>query len=204
MTGTVTGLLIGEDRITESSGGLHPHIYPATGHTNGIVALAGAEEIDRAITSGWAAHRSWMALTADRRRDLLLDLADAVHEHLDELAQLNVADYGVPISFAGTAILLERFLRHFAGYVDTAKAHQGGDQMGKRRKVATGTDAALAWDDRHCVAIEQALQCIDYQWADAGMSATQSKQLQHDHQARHVPRKRIAKTRAVREDEVGL
>jgi hypothetical protein len=36
------------------------------------------------------------------------------------------------------------------------------------------------------------------------MSATQSKQLQHDHQARHVPRKRIAKTRAVREDEVSL
>ncbi len=36
------------------------------------------------------------------------------------------------------------------------------------------------------------------------MSATQSKQLQHDHQPRHVPRKRIAKTRAVREDEVGL
>lgn len=29
-----------------------------------------------------------------------------------------MADYGVPISFAGTAMLLERFLRHFAGYVD--------------------------------------------------------------------------------------
>jgi Aldehyde dehydrogenase family len=29
-----------------------------------------------------------------------------------------VHDYAVPISFAGNAILLERFLRHFAGYVD--------------------------------------------------------------------------------------
>ena len=59
-----------------------------------------------------------MSLTVDRRRDLLIDLADAVHEHLDELARLNVHDYAVPISFAGNAILLERFLRHFAGYVD--------------------------------------------------------------------------------------
>jgi aldehyde dehydrogenase (NAD+) len=41
-----------------------------------------------------------------------------VHEHLDELAHLNVYDYAVPISFAGNAILLERFLRHFAGYAD--------------------------------------------------------------------------------------
>ena len=70
-----------------------------------------------------------MSLTVDRRRDLLIDLADAVHEHLDELAALNVHDYAVPISFAGTAILLERFLRHFAGYVD--KPH-GASTPGQR------------------------------------------------------------------------
>jgi aldehyde dehydrogenase (NAD+) len=112
------GLLIGGDRITETSGGMHPHIYPATGQPNAVIPLAGAAEIDRAVTSAWQAHREWMSLTVDRRRDLLIDLADAVHENLDELARLNVHDYAVPISFAGNAILLERFLRHFAGYVD--------------------------------------------------------------------------------------
>src|SRR5204863_775431 len=110
--------LIGGDRITDSSGGIHPHIYPATGQPNATVTLAGAEEIDSAVSSAWNAHREWMALTVDRRRDLLIDLADAVHENLDELARLNVHDYAVPISFAGNAILLERFIRHFAGYVD--------------------------------------------------------------------------------------
>ena len=59
-----------------------------------------------------------MSLTVDRRRDMLIDLADVVHDHLDELAVLNVHDYAVPISFAGTAHMLEWFLRHFAGYVD--------------------------------------------------------------------------------------
>ncbi|MCV7392019.1 aldehyde dehydrogenase family protein [Mycobacterium porcinum] len=94
------------------------HIYPATGRPNGTVELAGAAEIDNAVRAAAKAQREWVALTVDRRRDLLIGLADVVHEHLDELAKLNVADYGVPISFAGTAMLLERFLRHFAGYAD--------------------------------------------------------------------------------------
>lgn len=120
MTSTIDaqGPLIAGDRITRSSGGTHQHIYPATGQPNGSVQLAGAAEIDAAVAAAWDAHREWMSLTADRRRDLLFDLADAVHDNLDELARLNVHDYAVPISFAGNGILLERFLRHFAGYVD--------------------------------------------------------------------------------------
>ncbi|ORW31333.1 betaine-aldehyde dehydrogenase [Mycobacterium paraense] len=112
------GLLIAGDRITRSSGGTHEHIYPATGQPNASVPLAGAAEINEAVAAAWDAHREWMSLTADRRRDLLIDLADAVHDNLDELARLNVHDYAVPISFAHNGILLERFLRHFAGYVD--------------------------------------------------------------------------------------
>lgn len=112
------GLLIAGDRVNRSSGGTHQHTYPATGRPNATVHLAGAAEIDEAVASAWRAHREWMSLTADRRRDLLIDLADAVHERLDELARLNVHDYAVPISFAHNAIILERFLRHFAGYVD--------------------------------------------------------------------------------------
>ena len=114
----MTGLLIGGERITVASGGAYEHIYPASGQPNAVIPLAGAEEIDRAVESGWQAHRAWMSLTVDRRRDLLIGLADVVHAHLDELARLNVEDYAVPISYAGTALLLERFLRHFAGYVD--------------------------------------------------------------------------------------
>jgi acyl-CoA reductase-like NAD-dependent aldehyde dehydrogenase len=112
------GLLIAGDRVTETSGGTYAHIYPATGQPNAHIPLAGADDIDRAVASAWDAHREWMSLTVDRRRDLLIDLADAVRNNLDDLARLNVHDYAVPISFAGNAILLERFLRHFAGYVD--------------------------------------------------------------------------------------
>jgi acyl-CoA reductase-like NAD-dependent aldehyde dehydrogenase len=117
------GLLIGGDRITATSVPHHTHIFPATGRPNATVALAGAPEIDRAVTVAAQAQREWSALTVDRRRDLLIGLADAVRDHLDELAALNVHDYAVPISYAGTAVVLERFLRHFAGYVDKAHGH---------------------------------------------------------------------------------
>ena len=103
---------------TASGGTLRPHLPGDRASPTPTFALAGADDIDRAVASAWEAHREWMSLTVDRRRDLLIDLADAVHENLDELARLNVHDYAVPISFAGNAILLERFLRHFAGYVD--------------------------------------------------------------------------------------
>ncbi|MEU1521298.1 aldehyde dehydrogenase family protein [Nocardia rhamnosiphila] len=111
-------LLIGGDRIDRSSGGARVHIFPGTGRPNGTVQLAGADEIDRAVESSRIAQREWMSFTADRRRDLLIDLADAVHERMAEFSRLNVHDYGVPVSLAINTLLLERFLRHFAGYVD--------------------------------------------------------------------------------------
>jgi acyl-CoA reductase-like NAD-dependent aldehyde dehydrogenase len=117
VTGAPVGLLIGGDRIT-STESLHQHIFPATGRPNATVALAGAAEIDRAVTAAREAQREWAALTVDVRRDRMIDLADVVHDHLAELAALNVQDYAVPIAFAGTAIMLESFLRHFAGYAD--------------------------------------------------------------------------------------
>lgn len=117
MTGAPVGLLIGGDRIT-STESTHEHIFPATGRPNATVALAGAAEIDRAVGTAREAQREWASQTVDVRRDRIIDLADVVHDHLDELAALNVQDYAVPISFAGTALMLESFLRHFAGYAD--------------------------------------------------------------------------------------
>ncbi|WP_216893029.1 aldehyde dehydrogenase family protein [Nocardia alni] len=112
------GLIIGGDRVTRTSGGTHAHIDPATGRVNATVPLAGPDEIGAAVAAGWEAQREWMSFTADRRRDLLIDLADAVAEQMAEFSRLNVLDYAVPISLAVNTILLERFLRHFAGYVD--------------------------------------------------------------------------------------
>ena len=62
------GLLIDEKLITQSSGGIHQHIYPATGEPNVAVPLAGGAEIGRAVSSAWHAHRVWMSLTCRASR----------------------------------------------------------------------------------------------------------------------------------------
>jgi aldehyde dehydrogenase (NAD+) len=114
-------LLIGGDRITESSGGSYQHVYPGTGRVNFAVAMAGEPEFDAAISSSTEAQREWASLTVDKRRDLLFQLAELVHEHQEELSLLNVHDYGVPRLMAINGLLAERFLRYYAGYAD--KAH---------------------------------------------------------------------------------
>ncbi|WP_068269754.1 aldehyde dehydrogenase family protein [Aldersonia kunmingensis] len=124
------GLLIGGDWVEHSSGGQHEHIYPASGRTNAVVALAGEAEIDRAVRGAHAAQREWVALTPERRRDLLIDLADALHEHTAELGRLNVHDFGVPsLMTEGHVGLAESFIRFYAGYVD--KAHGSSTPISK-------------------------------------------------------------------------
>ena len=114
-------MLIGGEWVTGASGGRYDHVYAATGRPNATIEMAGAAEIDRAVTAAWGAQREWMAMTVDRRRDLLIDLADAVHDRADELTRANVADYAVPIMFSPVhTSQLERFLRYYAGFVDKA------------------------------------------------------------------------------------
>ena len=55
--GEPVGLLVGGDRITNSSGAFHDHIYPATGRPNATIVLAGAAEIDLAVASAREAQR---------------------------------------------------------------------------------------------------------------------------------------------------
>ena len=91
MTGAPVGLLIGGDRIT-STGSTHEHIFPATGRSNATVALAGAAEVDRAVAAAREAQREWAAQTVDVRRDRLIELADTIHQNMDELATMKVQE----------------------------------------------------------------------------------------------------------------
>lgn len=111
-------LLIGGERVTAGSGGTYDHLYPATGARNATIPMAGETEIDRAVESAWDAQREWVSYPVDRRRDLLFGLADLIRDRFGELSELNVHDYGVPISVAGNSVLTERFFRYYAGYTD--------------------------------------------------------------------------------------
>ncbi|MGX7677949.1 aldehyde dehydrogenase family protein [Jatrophihabitans sp. DSM 45814] len=121
MTSTVelpTSLLIGDESINDASGGTFDHVFPGTGGVNATITMAGPEEVDRAVRSAAAAQREWQAMSVEQRRNLLMGLAKAVDDAADELALLNVHDYGVPIAMAGNSGLLVKFLEYYAGWID--------------------------------------------------------------------------------------
>lgn len=93
-------LLIGDQRVTDSTGGRFRHVYAATGAATGDVPQAGVAEIDDAVRAAREALPAWRALTGDKRRNLLLAYAALLDQHSERLSQLNVIDNATPITVA--------------------------------------------------------------------------------------------------------
>ena len=62
-------LHIGGEARTSGAGGVHQHVYPATGEVQGPVPLAGPDDVDAAVQAAQAATRAWRAWTPWQRRE---------------------------------------------------------------------------------------------------------------------------------------
>lgn len=109
-------LIVGERRIASADGGVHEHLYPGTGQTTIALPLAGAAEMDAAVRAARHAFSAWRALSGDRRRDLLIRLADLVQARSVELCDIGTAENGIPRSKA--------VFHHWAA-VDAFRYHAG-------------------------------------------------------------------------------
>ena len=94
-------------------------INPATEEIITEYPLADAAAAERAIARAVQAQREWVRLPMATRRDGLLAIADTVSAHLEELAGLESADVGKPITDARAEIggVAECF-RYYAGVID--------------------------------------------------------------------------------------
>ncbi|KPM37430.1 Aldehyde dehydrogenase, cytosolic 1 [Neonectria ditissima] len=84
------------------------------------VALAGKEDVDRAVAAASAAFKTWRSTPAKTRRDCMLKLADLIEANGNTFAELTRITLGAPFgSFGSFEINLacEGF-RYFAGYAD--------------------------------------------------------------------------------------
>ncbi len=77
---------------------MHDVINPATEQVIASVPSASIEETDEAIARAYAALPAWRALAPADRAGLLRAFSDVVREHVEELAQLEVANAGHTIS----------------------------------------------------------------------------------------------------------
>src|SRR5688572_6914317 len=87
-------LLVGDGRIDRTAAGLYSQINPARGEHLADITLAGAPEIDQAVSAANEAESTWRSIAPTRRRDIILRLADLLDEHFEELGVLRSAELG--------------------------------------------------------------------------------------------------------------
>ena len=113
---TLQNFIDGE-HVAPAEGQTEPVLNPATAEVIARAPLSSAPDIDRAVGAARRAFETWGVTTPGERASALLALADAIEEHADELAQLEAANAGKPISaFRDDEIpFMADNLRFFAG-----------------------------------------------------------------------------------------
>lgn len=93
---------------------------PSTGQAIGAIARGGPEEVDAAVTAARAAlDGAWGRATAAERGRLLSRLGRLVEERVEDLAALEAADVGKPLTQArADARALARYMEFYGGAAD--------------------------------------------------------------------------------------
>lgn len=112
-------LHIGGEQRAHGRGGVHQHVFPATGEVQGPVPLADEADVDDAVRAARGAFDVWRAFTPWQRRDVLVRLAALLERDRGELARLSVLDNGMTHGIAHfTATSVGDYARYYAGWAD--------------------------------------------------------------------------------------
>ena len=114
--------LIGEQWITDASGGVKPHIDPNTGEAIGRIHIAGAREMDRAVETAQGAQREWMTMRPDQRRTVLQRWSELIKAAESDLSLIAAVESGIPLS-TPSAQLAHAWLDYYAGWADRIEGH---------------------------------------------------------------------------------
>ncbi len=113
-------LLIGAERLEAADGRTFDTLDPATGREIAVLALAGPEDVARAVAAarGALADGPWSSMPASGRERLMHALADAIEQHAQEIAQIESLDNGKPVGLAQYVDVngAVGHLRYFAGW----------------------------------------------------------------------------------------
>src|SRR5215470_10903020 len=90
-------LLIGGEWESARGGSRREAVDPSNGESLGTVAMAGGDDVARAVDAAGDAFESWRAWPAQRRRDVLAALADLLDAHDAELAVVRSLETGAPL-----------------------------------------------------------------------------------------------------------
>lgn len=91
------GQFIGGEHHVVEGGDSFTTFNPANGQVLAYVQQASKAQIDKAVRQAAQAQRAWASLNPITRTGILLDAANLIARHNEELAQLETADTGKPI-----------------------------------------------------------------------------------------------------------
>ncbi|MGD9998734.1 MAG: aldehyde dehydrogenase [Ilumatobacteraceae bacterium] len=111
-------LLIGGEWTAAASGARRDQLDPSTGQPIASIASGGAADVGQAIASASDAFAAWSAWPAQRRRDVLLELARLIDERELELGVLRSLETGAPLKRKRGPSLAAEWTRYYAGWVD--------------------------------------------------------------------------------------
>jgi len=126
---TLQNFIDGE--FVDPEGGREPVLNPATGETLAEAPLSGQADVDRAAKAARSAFDGWAARTPAERQLALLQLADALEEHGDEIAELEAANAGKPLQAVKDDEIppMVDQLRFFAGAARLLEGKSAGEYM---------------------------------------------------------------------------
>ncbi|MGI8778630.1 MAG: gamma-aminobutyraldehyde dehydrogenase [Solirubrobacteraceae bacterium] len=115
----------------EPSGGTDTVFNPATGEELAQAPVSSPEDVDRAVRAASDAFESWSNTTPGERALALIRLADALEEHGEEIAALEIANAGKPAAaFKGDELpVMADNLRFFAGCARTMEGKAAGEYV---------------------------------------------------------------------------
>ena len=106
-------------------------VNPATGEVLAEAPRSTDADVDRAVAAARRAFERFSATVPGERQRMLLELADTIEAHGDELTELEVADAGKPVSAfrADELPAVVDQLRFFAGAARTLEGKAAGEYL---------------------------------------------------------------------------
>jgi betaine-aldehyde dehydrogenase len=130
VTSTLQNFIDGEF-VDPVQGQTEPVLNPATGETLAQAPLSTAADVDRAVAAARRASDAWAVTSPGERAGLLLQLADAIEEHADEIAELESDNAGKPLAAMRTDEIpfMVDNLRFFAGAARCLEGRAAGEYL---------------------------------------------------------------------------
>jgi acyl-CoA reductase-like NAD-dependent aldehyde dehydrogenase len=124
-------------------------VNPASEEVIARCARASREQLEEAVASAKAAFPAWAAAPVERRKSVLLAIADAVDANAEELARLLALEGGKPLPLAHAEVgALSAFTRYFASLNLAASTIETGEgrRADLQRRPLGVVGAIIPWN----------------------------------------------------------